>query len=55
VERGEFSEEETAAILDAVPVDRLPETAKTTLSDLGLLEDYELLPRNLSVLLRRPG
>ncbi|MFB0533733.1 MAG: 4Fe-4S double cluster binding domain-containing protein, partial [Anaerolineae bacterium] len=54
VEEGaEFSQEETALILEGVPLDQLPATTATQWKQLGLDEDYDIFPRNLRVLLRR--
>ena len=54
VEEGaEFSQGETALILEGVPLDQLPATTATQWKQLGLDEDYDIFPRNLGVLLRR--
>jgi len=54
VEEGsEFSEEETALILEGVPFDQLPAETAALWERLGLSADYDIFPRNLSVLLRR--
>lgn len=50
---GDFSEEETKMILDGVLRDRLPVTTAEKLRKVGMLEDYKLLQRNLSVLIER--
>ena len=51
VEDGEFSEEETLKILRGVPQAELPSEMIEKLDRLDLLEEYELLDRNLSVLI----
>lgn len=48
-----FSEEETALILDSTPPNRFPKETVKKLEQLDLLEDSQLLGRNLDVLLRR--
>jgi len=54
VEEGsEFSEEETALILEGVPFDQLPAETASLWERLGLSADYDIYPRNLGVLLRR--
>ena len=54
VEEGsEFSEEETALILEGVPFDQLPAETAALWERLGLSADYDIYPRNLGVLLRR--
>jgi epoxyqueuosine reductase len=50
-ERMQFSEYETIAILNGIPIDQIPKSTKQKLSKLGLIDDYPLLARNLSVLL----
>jgi len=52
VEEGpQFSEEETALILEGVPLDQLPPGTSAKWRDLGLDEDYDIFPRNLRALL----
>lgn len=56
VERGaEFSEEETALLLEGVPPGRLPAATLVKLERLDLTEYASLLPRNLSALLGSSG
>lgn len=45
-----FAEEETRAILDGTPLERLPPAAAEKLRAIDLLEDYGILPRNLRAL-----
>ncbi len=53
VETGaEFSEEETALLLDGVPADRLPPETLAKLESLDLMDAYDVLPRNLGLLLQ---
>ena len=47
---GEFSDEETGMILDGVSQDRLPAHATEKLKRVNMLDSYELLQRNLRVL-----
>ncbi len=49
----QFSEEETALVLKGVPFDQLPADTAEKWKKLGLDEDYDIYPRNLSVLLDR--
>jgi len=54
VEEGaEFSQEETALILEGVPPDQLPAATARKLKQLDLIEYLDGLPRNLGVFLRR--
>ena len=54
VEEGaEFSQEETAVILERVPLDQLPAATVRKLQQLDLTEFPDVLPRNLGVFLRR--
>jgi epoxyqueuosine reductase len=54
VEEGaEFSQEETALILDGVPSDQLPASTVRKLEQLDLIEYLDGLPRNLSALFHR--
>jgi len=48
-----FTEEETALLLRGVPGEQLPQTTAAKLEKLGLLEDVELVSRNLAVLLKQ--
>ncbi len=50
-EREQFSEYETFAILNGIPLEQIPNSTKKKLSKLGLIDDYLILARNLSVLL----
>ena len=52
-EEEEFSEEETALILNGVPQDSLPRTTRKKLQHLSLADYYDRLPRNLSVFLKK--
>jgi epoxyqueuosine reductase len=52
-EGGDFSEEETRVILEGVAKDRLPPQTYEKLKRLWMLHDYELLQRNLRVLIRK--
>ena len=49
--KAEFSEEETALILEGVSLDQLPTTTVRKLERLDLIEYLDNLPRNLGVLL----
>ncbi len=51
--RIEFSEQETAGFVGGVPWDQLPLETATKLRSLGLNEDYPILCRNLSMIIRR--
>ena len=54
VEEGaDFSEEETALVLEGVPHDQLPAETVAKWKKLGLAEDYDIFPRNLGVFLKR--
>jgi epoxyqueuosine reductase len=48
-----FTEEETALLLRGVPGGQLPQGAARKLEKLGLLEDVELVTRNLAALLKQ--
>ena len=48
-EKEEFSQEETVLLLEGVPRDQLPVTTMRKLESLDLLEDTDILARNLSV------
>jgi len=50
---GDFSEEETAMILGGVPRERIPADIGQKLETVGMLEYYELLQRNLGVLISK--
>ena len=50
---GEFSEEETLMILKGVSKDKLPLETIEKLKKLCLLDDYNILQRNLEVLIRK--
>ena len=52
-EGAEFSQEETALILEGVPKDQLPAETATKWKQLDLDKDYDIFPRNLRVLLKR--
>ena len=52
---GEFSEEETLMILKGVSKDKLPLETIEKLKKLCLLDDYNILQRNLEVLIRKNG
>lgn len=52
-EKEEFSEEETALLLKGVPCDRLPSATIGKLEHLDLLEDIDILSRNLSVFFKK--
>lgn len=52
-EKEEFSQEETALLLEGVPRDQLPVTTMRKLKHLDLLEDTDILPRNLSTFFRK--
>jgi epoxyqueuosine reductase len=49
----EFTQEETALILKAVPRDHLPAETARKLQYLNLLENMDILPRNLGVFFRK--
>ena len=51
VEGGEFHEEETRMILEGVPIEDLPSATIEKLKKLYLFDDYNLLQRNLKVLI----
>jgi epoxyqueuosine reductase len=52
-EGAEFSQEETALILEGIPSDQLPAATVRKLEQLDLIEYLDTLPRNLSVLFDR--
>lgn len=49
--KGKFSQEETALLMEGKPLDRLPSALAIRLEQLDLIEYLNVLPRNLSVLL----
>lgn len=49
----EFSEEETALLLEGVPQDKVPATTLRKLERLSLAENLEVIPRNLSVFFKK--
>ena len=56
VEEGaEFSAEETALLVEGVPLDELPEALAKKLEQSDLVDLLDVLPRNLKVLLERTG
>jgi len=52
-EEEEFSEEETALLLECVPYDKLPATAQRKLERLSLVDYLDSLPRNLGIFFRK--
>jgi hypothetical protein len=50
-----FGEEETTAIMNAVPLDNAPPTIKEKLDRMCLSDDYPLMPRNLRAILVKSG
>lgn len=52
-EEEEFSEEETALLLEGVPYDNLPATAQRKLERLSLVDYLESLPRNLGIFFKK--
>lgn len=54
-DRGEFSERETALLVQGVPLSRLPAGTAARLKRLEINEDYRLLCRNLSMVLQAGG
>jgi epoxyqueuosine reductase len=52
-EKEEFSQEETALLLEGVPRDKLPAATLRKLEHLDLIEDLDSLPRNLGVFFRK--
>jgi len=52
-DRAVFSEQETALFLQRVPLDRLPAATMDKMKSLEINEDYRLLCRNLSMIIRR--
>jgi epoxyqueuosine reductase len=49
----EFSEEETALLLEGVPHDKLPATTLKKLERLGLVDYLDSLPRNLGIFFKK--
>ena len=49
-DRAEFSEQETALLVERVPLELLPSETATKLQGLEINEDYQILCRNLSLL-----
>jgi epoxyqueuosine reductase len=52
-EEEEFSEEETALLLEGIPPDKLQGTTRRKLEHLSLLDYLENLPRNLGVFFKK--
>jgi len=52
-EEEEFSEEETALLLEGVPYDKLPATAQRKLERLSLVDYLDSLPRNLGIFFKK--
>jgi epoxyqueuosine reductase len=52
-DRAEFSEEETALLVQRLPLDRLPAETAAKIKDLEINEEYRLLCRNLSMVIGR--
>jgi epoxyqueuosine reductase len=52
-DRGEFTEQETAHLLERTPFDQLPDDTAAKLRNLQLNEDYRILCRNLSLLFKK--
>jgi epoxyqueuosine reductase len=52
-EEEEFSEEETALILEGMPQDKLPNTIHKKLQHLSLMDYYDRLPRNLGFFFKK--
>jgi hypothetical protein len=47
----EFSEEETALLLQGIPLDQFPTATLKKIEQFDLIEYFDVLPRNLGVLL----
>jgi len=45
-----FSEKETALILEGVPIDQIPLVTQNKIERLSMVEEFDLLARNLRVL-----
>lgn len=54
-EEEEFSEEETALIMEGASHDKVPATIVEKLEHLSLLEDLDKFPRNLRVFFKKPS
>jgi epoxyqueuosine reductase len=55
IERGpEFTAEETALLLEGVPLDQLPALTASKLEEWWTVDRMDILPRNLKALLERP-
>ncbi len=52
-EEAEFSEEETALLLEGLPYDKLPATAQRKLERLSLVDYLDSLPRNLGIFFKK--
>jgi hypothetical protein len=52
-EEEEFSEEETAILLEGVPHDKLPAPTLRKLERLSLVDYVESLPRNLGIFFKK--
>jgi epoxyqueuosine reductase len=52
-EKEEFSEHETALLLEGVPQDKMPTTTLTKLEHLSLVDYLDSLPRNLGVFFKK--
>jgi len=52
-EEEEFSEEETALILENVPQDKLPQATLRKLDRLSLVDYFDSLARNLGIFLKK--
>jgi epoxyqueuosine reductase len=52
-DRAEFSEQETALLVERTPLDRLPAETADRLKSLEINEDYRFLCRNLSMIIGR--
>ncbi len=52
-EEEEFSEEETTLLLSGASRDRLPEETARKLTHLDILDDVNILPRNLGVFFKK--
>ncbi len=51
----EFSEEETAMLLEGTPREKLPEETVRKLTHLDILDDIGILPRNLGAFFKKQG
>jgi hypothetical protein len=54
-ETEEFTQEETALLLDGATQDQLPTETVRKLEHLDILNDLDRLPRNLSVFFKKPA